>query len=128
MVATKEHTILITPDFSEIADDLAPGTYNVRVEAAETGEYKTGTKYIKWTLGTIGSDEPKDNGRKLWHNTIYAGKGAFMFKKFLNAATNGEAKEGEMDTEQLLGKELTVVAALNDRGYLEVKSVRPITG
>ena len=120
--------MLIEPDFSEIAEDLAPGTYTVRVEEATMGEYKTGTKYIKWTLGTIGSDAAKDNGRKIWHNTPYAGKGAFMLKKFWNAATNGEGMpDGGMDTEQLLGKELTVVAAHNDNGYLEVKSVRPIT-
>lgn len=118
--------MLVEPNYSEISDEIVPGDYNVRIVMASPGEYSTGTKYIKWTLETYDEMEQRNAGRKIWHQTIIEGKGAFMLRNFLKAVTGSETTGGSFDTEEFLGKELTVTTGLNEKGYVEVKAVRSI--
>lgn len=121
---------LITPDFSEIADEVTPGEYRVQVAGAEAGEWSTGTKYVAWTLETVGDENPKNNGRKIFHRTPISGKGAFLTQRFFSAVT-GEPCQGAFDTEQLIGRQAVVVLkdGTNQQGektgYVEVAAVRP---
>lgn len=123
---------LVEPNFSEVADAIVPGDYQVRVVDAAPGTWKTGTKHIAWTLETMNETEAKNNGRRMVHRTPTEGKGAFRLQQFYRAAT-GEVLKGNFDTEQLLGKELlvTVKDSLdkegNQTGYTEVAAVRQIT-
>lgn len=124
--------MLITPSFDEIAEEVTPGEYEVRIAGADAGEWSTGTKYVKWILETQNSPEPKNNGRKIFYSTPVSGKGAFLAQRFYKAAT-GEPLTGPFDTEQLLGKGLkvTVEDGVNRQtgektGYIEVSSVKPI--
>jgi hypothetical protein len=117
---------LFTPDFSEAAEDLAPGTYQVRITNCEEKTSQAGNTYLKWTLDTINEQDPKNNGRKLWHNTMLSGKGVIMLKRFWDAATDGADMGTQFDSEQLLGKELSVTIDKNEKGYAEVKAVKSI--
>jgi len=100
--------MLIQPDFSEIADEVTAGEYRVQVADVASGEWSTGTKYVAWTLETVGDEDPKNNGRKIFHRTPISGKGAFLTQRFYSAVT-GEPCKGPFETEQLLGREAVVV-------------------
>lgn len=122
------------PDFSEVQENVTAGNYTVRITGAQLGEWNTAngrTQYINWELQTFGEAESKNNGRRIFHKTPIAGKGAFRLQQFYKAATKEDLR-GEFDTEQLLGKELgvTVVDGTdkegNPTGYTEVKAVKPI--
>lgn len=124
---------LVKPDFSEIAEEIQPGTYKVRVRKGEVKEWPSGGVYVNWELETFGESESKNNGRRLFYKTNADGKGAFVLQKFYRAAT-GAALTGSFDTEQLVGKELAVevVEGTNrttgeKTGYTEVKHVKPIS-
>jgi hypothetical protein len=124
---------LVTPDFSEIQEEIAAGTYKVRVRKGDVKEWPSGGTYINWEMETYGEPEPKNNGRRVFHKTSCSGKGAFMLQKFYRAAT-GQALAGSFDTEQLVGKqiEVDIVDGVNRQtgtatGYTEVKSVRPVS-
>jgi len=120
--------MIVTPDLSEVQESVEAGQYHVRVTDSETGEWNTTkgtTKYIKWTLETMNEATPGNNGRKIWYSTPITGKGAFIIAKLYSAAT-GEfltKDNAGFDTEQIIGKELNVVVDINDKGYVEVKSV-----
>lgn len=124
--------MLITPDFSQAAEEITPGTYQVRVVDVKPGEWKTGTKHLAWTLETTNETDAKNNGRRLFHRTPSEGKGVFRLQQFYKALT-GETLTGAFDTEQLLGKECVVVVVDsrdkegNLTGYVEVSAVRQIT-
>lgn len=124
---------LILPDFSEIQEDVSPGTYKGRIRKGEVKEWPNGGAYVNWEIETYGEAEPKNNGRRIFHKTSVSGKGAFMLQKFYRAAT-GQALSGQFDTEQLVGKsvEVEVVDGVNRQtgqptGYVEVKAVRPVS-
>lgn len=117
---------LYTPDFTEAPEDIQPGTYQVRITGCEEKTSQAGAKYLRWKLETINEADPKNNGRVLWNSTMLSGKGVIMLKRFWDAATNGADMGNQFDSEQLLGKELTVTVDMNDRGYAEVKSVKAI--
>lgn len=126
--------MLVTPDVSELADEVTPGTYRGVITKAESGEWSTGTKYVKWTLETTGESESKNNGRRIYHKTPVMGRGAFQLQKLYKAAT-GRPLTGSFDTEELVGKvvALEVVDGVNREtgeptGYIEVKNVRPVQG
>lgn len=116
---------LVTPDFSETQDPIQPGEYQVRVSGVEQRESKSGTPYLRWELTTFGSEDPKNDGRKMWHTTMLAGPGAGMLRQFYKVCT-GEKLEGSFDTEQLFGKEFTAIVDLDDRGYTNIKGMKPI--
>jgi hypothetical protein len=123
--------MLITPDFSEIKEDVGPGSYKVRVKKGEVKEWPNGGQYVNWELETFGEAEQKNNGRRVFHKTSASGKGAFMLQQFYRAAV-GTALSGAFDTEQLVGKELTIEVVDGIRngeptGYTEVKRVRSIS-
>ena len=118
--------MLYTPDFTEAAEDIKPGEYQVRITGCDEKTSKAGNTYLKWTLETTNESDPKNNGRKMWHNTMLSGKGVIMLKRFWDAATGGAEMGDQIDTEQLIGKELSVTVDLNDNGYAEVKGVKPI--
>lgn len=123
--------MLVKPDFSEIKDEVGPGTYRVRVVKGEPGEWQSGTKYVAWSLSTTDEAEAKNNGRMIFYRTPITGKGAFMFQRLYKALT-GEAITGEFDTEQLYGRECVVTVADgkdkegNPTGYTEVVAVRAV--
>ena len=124
---------LITPDFSEIQEDITPGTYKVRIRKGDVKEWPNGGQYVNWEMETFGESDPKNNGRRVFHKTSCSGKGAFMLQKFYRAAT-GQSLTGAFETEQLNGKEIVVeVVEGKDRttgaptGYNEVKAVKPVT-
>ena len=126
--------MLVTPNFDEIQEEIAPGTYKARVRKGDVKEWPNGGSYVNWELETYGESEPKNNGRRIFHKTSCSGKGAFMLQKFYKAAT-GQALTGQFDTEQLVGKqiEVEVIDGINRQtqaptGYTEVKNVRPVTG
>lgn len=121
---------LVTPDFTEIAEDITAGTYKVVVKKGDIKEWPNGGKYVNWELETTGEANPKNNGRRIFDKTPISGKGAFRLQRFYKAAT-GQALTGGFDTEQLAGKMMLVevVDGVRDgqpTGYTEVKSYRPL--
>lgn len=122
---------LVTPDFSEVKDNVGPGTYNVRITGYKLGEWQSGTKFINWEAETFNEEDEKNNGRKIFHRTPIEGKGAFLLQGFYKAAMKEEL-DGAFDPEMLCGKELsmTVVDGTdkqgNPSGYTEVKTVKPL--
>lgn len=125
---------LVKPDFSEIQDQISPGTYKVRVKKGDVKEWPSGGTYINWELETFGESEPKNNGRRIFYKTSTSGKAAFMLQQFYRAAA-GSALTGSFDTEQLVGKEIAVevVDGINrttgePTGYTDVKRVKSING
>lgn len=123
--------MLIEPKLDEVAEDVVPGEYKVRVTGCQDGEYKTGTKYLNWRMETFSEEEPKNNGRAIFYKTIYEGRGAFQIQRFYKAAT-GEPLKGSFDTEQVIGKEIGVVVDYatdrdgNELSMVEVKSVKKL--
>ena len=117
---------LITPDFSEVAEEITPGEYQVRITSMEEKTSKAGSTYLMWKLDTINESEPKNNGRSVFLNTMTSGKGAFMIKRLWDAATGGETMGDSFDSEQLFGKELSIVTAISSQGYTEIKSMKAI--
>lgn len=120
---------LVKPDFSEIAEEIVPGDYNVVIKKSELKNWPDGAAYINWQLETYGASEPRNNGRYIFHKTSTSGKGAFQLQKLYKAAT-GESLTGQFDTDQLLGRKIavSVVAGMKNgepTGYNEVKTVRP---
>ncbi len=102
----------ITPDFSEaveLAEGQVPdGTYKVRVVGVELKDSKAGNKYLNWKLEIFGAEGEvaRYNNWKVFHRTMISGKGAGMLKSFVKAAT-GEELQGNLNTDAILGKELT---------------------
>lgn len=125
--------MLVTPDFSEIAEEISAGTYRVVVRKGEVKEWPSGGQYVRWETETVGEADPKNNGRRYSFNTNLSGKGAFMLQRLYSAATS-QKLTGSFDTEQLAGKQITLELAdgVNRQtgqpsGYVEVKSIRPAT-
>lgn len=124
---------LVTPDFSDVQDEVQPGVYKCTVKKAELKDWPNGGKYVNWQLETYGEAESKNNGRAVFHKTSTSGRAAFQLQNFYRAAT-GQPLTGAFDTEQLLGKrvEVEVVAGMNRQtgeptGYNEIKAVRPVS-
>lgn len=123
--------MLVTPDFSEVAEAITAGTYKCIVKKGEVKEWPSGGTYVNWELETIGSPEPKNNGRRIYAKTSVGGKGAFMLQQIYQAAV-GQALTGAFDTEQLVGKSVVVdlVDGVRDgqpTGYTEVKRFKRAT-
>lgn len=121
---------LVKPDFSEVQDAVAPGTYKCIVKKGEVKEWPNGGQYINWEMETYGETDPKNNGRRIFHKTSLSGKGAFVLQQFYMAAV-GTALTGQFDTEQLVGKQVgvEVIDGVNRQtgeptGYTEVKRVK----
>ena len=122
--------MLVTPDFSEVADAVTPGTYKVIVKKGELKDWPKGGQYVKWELETVGAENPKNNGRRIYHTTSISGRGAFTLQQMYHAAI-GTALTGEFDTEQVVGKEVAVdiidgIRNGNPTGYTEVKRVKAL--
>lgn len=125
--------MLVTPDFSEIAEDIGPGTYKVRIKKGDVKEWPSGGTYVNWEMETFGEAEPKNNGRRIFYKTSVSGKAAFQLQRLYKAAV-GQALAGSFDTEQLCGKQVVVeiVDGVNRQtgektGYTDVKAVRPVS-
>lgn len=117
--------MLVTPDFTESQDTFTPGEYMFRVTGVEQKTSKNDQPYLNWTMEQINAADPKNNGRKHWHITMLAGRGAGMLKDFYKACT-GETLEGQFDTEQLIGKELIVVLGEDNQGRIATKGLKQI--
>ncbi len=121
---------LIKPDFSEIQDQVTPGTYRCIVKRGEVKEWPNGGQYVNWMMETYGETESKNNGRTIFHKTSTTGKGAFTLQQMYRAAL-GQQLTGAFDTEQLVGKQVAVELVDGVRngeptGYTEVKRVKPV--
>ncbi len=121
---------LIKPDFSEVADQVVPGTYKCIVKKGDVKAWPNGGQYVNWELETYGEAESKNNGRRIFHKTSVSGKGAFVLQQMYLAAV-GTALTGQFDTEQLVGKQVAVevIDGVNRNtgeptGYTEVKRVK----
>lgn len=124
--------MLVKPSFDEIQDSVAPGTYYCVVKKAEVKDWPNGGQYINWEMETFGEEDPKNNGRRIFHKTAISGKGAFTLQQMYLAAM-GKPLQGEFDTEALLGKQVGVeVVDGVDRktgaltGYPDVKRIKRI--
>jgi hypothetical protein len=127
--------MLVTPNFDEVQDEVGPGTYKVIIKKGEVKKWREDDPtsiYVNWELETTGEQDMKNNGRRIFHKTSAAGRGAFMLQQFYRAAT-GTVLNGPFDTEQLIGKQLAVevVDGVNRQtkeptGYTEVKRVKPL--
>ena len=121
---------LITPDFTEVQDNVTPGTYRVRIADATTGVWEAkddrpATHFVNWRLETFGESEPKNNGRSIFVRTALTGKGAFRLRDLYSAAMAQELN-GAFDTDMLMGKELEVTVQQNQAGYTDVKTFKRI--
>lgn len=122
---------LVTPDFSEVAEEIAPGTYRGQIRKIEEGQWQSGTKHLKVEIETVGESDPKNNGRRVFDRLPISGGGAFRLQKFYKAAT-GEALKGPFNTEQLLGRQvvMTIIDGTDKEGkktgYIEVKNYAPV--
>lgn len=99
----------VLPNFSEVNEfeNLADGTYPVRVFGVEGRKTKDGTPYLNWTLKVFDSPEPRANGRIIFHNTPISGQYAYILRNFLKAA-NPEYPGGKFDTDDFIGRALEV--------------------
>jgi len=121
--------MLVKPDFSEVKDEVTPGTYRGVIKKGDVKSWPNGGEYVNWEIETYGETDPKNNGRRIFHKTSVSGAGAFQLQRLYRAAT-GEPLTGPFDTEQLVGRkvELVVVDGVRNgepTGYTEVKAVRP---
>lgn len=125
--------MLVTPNFDDVQDEVAPGTYKGIIKKGEVKEWPNGGQYINWELETFGESNPKNNGRRIFYKTSTSGKGAFLLQRLYKAVT-GQALTGKFDTEQLVGKkvEIDIVDGIDRRtntptGYTDVKAVRSVS-
>lgn len=126
--------MLISPNLEDVTDPIQPGTYKCHITGAEVKQSQSGNQYINWTLETFDEPEAKNNGRRIYHMTPIAGKGAFRLTEFYQAVTRQTlSKENpKFDTDQLLGGkvEVTLVGGVDQNGeprrYPDVKTVRPV--
>lgn len=121
--------MLVQPDFTEVQDEVKPGTYKVRVKGGKVETTQNGTTIVNWQLETWGESEPKNNGRSIFYRTPASGKAAFLLQRFYKTAV-GQPLTGAFDTEQLIGKQLEVVVGEREyegRTFTDVKSVNAIT-
>lgn len=116
----------ITPDFSESAA-LKAGEYLARIAGSELGTSQAGNGYVKWTLTTADNADVKCNNFPLTYFTNYTGKGAFAFKRFVEAAV-GESIADEIanfNTDDIHGRMVSVVVIDDpERGWPKVKAVK----
>ena len=99
---------IIKPDFSEAMtfETIPAGDYCVRILGCEQRVGKTsGKPYLAWTLEIFNSSESRFNGRKIWSNTSFMGKGAGVFKTMVEAIT-GKTDSSAIDTDHFIGKEI----------------------
>lgn len=116
--------MLVTPDFSEIKEEVTPGTYKGIIKKGDVKEWPNGGQYVNWEIETFGETEAKNNGRRIFVKTSTSGKGAFVLQRLYRAAV-GQALTGKFDTEQLIGKQVELEMAERN-GYIEMKTVRPV--
>lgn len=125
--------MLVKPDFTEVQDEVTPGTYKVIIKKGDLKSYESGTQYVQWELETFGESEQKNNGRKIFYKTPAEGTAAFKLQRFYRAVT-GQALTGQFDTEQLVGKqcEVEVVDGVSRQtgektGFTDIVKVRAVT-
>lgn len=123
--------MLVSPDLSQVKDEVSPGRYQGIIKNAQPGEWQSGTKYVNWEIETVGEADPKNNGRRIFLKTPVSGGGAFRLQQLYKAAT-GKALAGEFDTNQLMGckVEVEVVDGVGKdgqpTGFTDVARVRPV--
>lgn len=99
---------MLSPDFSEVVE-LKPGSYNARLEDVESKTSAKGTMYLRWKLTVVGNSEPALNGKNFYHNTMVSGPGARGLRDLIRATLDPSYEQGEVDTDQMIGKEIAVV-------------------
>jgi len=103
----------IIPDFSEAAG-LKPGEYMARIAASTLKKSQAGNDYISWQLTTAGNAEVAANDQVVYYNTPFTGRGAFRFKKFVEAAV-GEPVDAltNYNTDDLHGRSVLITVEAN---------------
>lgn len=125
--------LLVTPDFSEVQDQVEPGIYKVRVVGHKLDKWegkdgKPPTNYINWTLEEFGAADPKNNGRKHFHKTALNGKGAFRLQAFYKATMGENIGASGFDPTMLYGKEVEITVVENPKQpeYTDIKTVKKL--
>lgn len=130
----QEQTGLVTPDFSQISEDVGPGEYKARITGHKMGQWDAReggsqpTVYIGWTLETFGEATDKNNGRKIFTNTPINGKGAFKLQDLYKASMGEALPTGQgFDPTMLYGKEVEALITAPKGGgkYNDVK-IKPL--
>ena len=124
--------LFITPDFSQVQDQVGEGIYNARIVDAKTDKWtgkdgKPDTHFINWRMETFNEADDKNNGRSIFHRTPIHGPGAFRLQEFYKAAMGEECANG-FDASMLFGREVQVAIGRQTKNpdYTEVKSVKSL--
>lgn len=117
---------LVTPDFSEAQDPIDEGTYYAKIDKVEQKTSKNGHAMLNWTLETFNEQDPKNNGRKVWHTTMLEGRGAGMLKDFLQKVSGGEYQGGAFDPSEFVNREMQIVIAKDAEGRTNIKGIKSV--
>jgi hypothetical protein len=119
---------LISPDFSEAAG-LKPGEYVARIAASTLKKSQAGNDYVSWQLTTAGNPDIAANDQVVYYNTPFTGRGAFRFRKFVEAAVGeplGEAL-ASFNTDELHGRSVVITVEANPKStWPDVTAVRSV--
>lgn len=126
--------LLVTPDFSETAEDVGEGVYKARIVDSKLGKWdgkdgKKDTHFINWTLETFAEAEPKNNGRRIYYRTPITGRGAGIFARMYKAVMGEDYPKGQaLDRTMLHGREVEVTVGVqrDNPQYTEVKGVKSL--
>lgn len=117
-------------DFSETLGAVPAGTYAARIVGCDQKVGKaSGKPYLNWKVEIFGAKDQRVNGRVLFTMTMIVGN-LNPLKKLYKAAM-GQELAGELETADLMGKQIsiTVAEAFDDQGnqreFSEVKNVAP---
>jgi hypothetical protein len=120
----------IEPDFSEEAVPLPSGIYQAKLLSCQQKLSQMGNPYLNWKL-EIQSPNPKFRGHLVYYATPLAGRGVGYLKRLIQAAYQPAYESGPFNTEDLIGRLITVTLEKNldqsgkDTGYLRVTEIAP---
>jgi hypothetical protein len=119
---------VVTPDYSEAFQPLAPGEYAARICGYDLKSSKnSGARYVNWGLEVTEGDR---EGAKIGYNTMIEGKGAGILQGFLKAI-DPSYDGGPFDPQSYVGSRLVMTVVeeeYNGKINPKVKSVRPFAG
>lgn len=119
--------MIITP---EIHDGLTEGSYLGTIVRMDRKTARTGKAYIMWTVETFAEGDPKNNGRRVFHNTFSDGRSLKSHTNFYRAVT-GKQLGRVPKLEVLIGKKIqfALIRAIRGQGFitrfLDLISVSP---
>ena len=113
-------------------DTVAPGTYPVRVFAVSDVEQGPKAKYLSVEFEHLDPELAGKAGH-IWRNYPIEGKGAGFFKDLWKKAVGEDLSElTQLDTDDLVGKEITVELSLrpadDEEGWPERNEIKKVIG